>query len=106
MGGGLGMWDILNIDIPNLCQLFNMSRIFPVAERDQFSISTAFTRVLCSWLTIHLENCAARFPDHPTNQMHIVNLNRRSCCLVGLINSLQDCRYQCGSFPDDFCNFL
>ena len=83
------MRDDRGIDIPNLGELLNVLFVLPVAKSGQISISAGFSRILRRRLSVHLQDPAARLPDHAAYKIDVVDLDCGSCRLVRLVDALK-----------------
>jgi hypothetical protein len=66
-----------------------MGRVLPVAKAGQVSVGAGLACVLGRRLSVHLQHAATRSPDHPAEQVHVVDLAGGRGCLVGLVDALE-----------------
>ncbi len=89
------------LDVPEAGKLGDMRRILPVAEPRQGARAAGLARILGRRLPIHLEHSAARPAEEPTDEVQIVDLDRRRSRLHRLINALEEGSDKGGGRPKD-----
>ena len=77
------------IDLPQVGQLLDVSRVVPVAETRQVTVGAAFAVVLGRRLPVHLQHAGAGTADQAAQQVQVVHRHRRSGGLVRLVEALQ-----------------
>ena len=81
-----------------------MSVVLPVAESGEIAVGPALPGVLGSGLAVHLEQSAPGPPEHPPDEVDVVDLNRRGGRLVRLVEALQHRRHQSFGATQQMCS--
>jgi hypothetical protein len=94
--------NLLLLDIPKFCELTDVTVVGPVAESGEVAVGAAFPGVFGGGLAVHLQNAAARPPEHSADDVNVVDLHGCSGGLVGLVEPLKYRRHQRLGGADQF----
>ncbi len=102
--------DSERIHVPQPGEVLYVGVVLPVPEAWQTAVGPRLARVLGGGLAVHLQDARPRLPQHPTDEVDVVDLAGGGGRLVRLIDALQRGREQplggaedAGCLSDVFC---
>ncbi len=94
VGGRVFMREPVFPDVPQVGQFAHVRVVLPVSEPREIAVGPALPGVLGGGLAVHLQQTATGPPEHPPDEVDVVDLNRRGGRLVRLVEALQHRRHQ------------